>query len=244
VSAIVPRAATVARMTDILRYELVDSVALLRFDDGRANVASHASIAAIDAALSRAEKEASAAVLLGRPGRFSAGFDLSVINQGLDASRALVTAGGELLVRIVESDVPVVAGCTGHALAMGALLLLAVDYRVGASGDFKLGLNEVAIKLTLPIFAIELARARIAREQLTRATTLAEVYDPAGAAAAGYLDRVVAAERVEAEALASAAQLAKLSLGAYRATKGKLRGAMVERIRATLTQDMASWAMP
>jgi enoyl-CoA hydratase len=207
-------------------------------------VASHASFAAIDSALARAEKEASAAVLIGRPGRFSAGFDLSVINQGAEASRALVTAGGELLVRIVESEVPVVAACSGHALAMGALLLLAADYRVGASGDFKLGLNEVAIKLTLPIFALELAQARLAREQLTRATTLAEVFDPAGALAAGYLDRVVVPERLEAEALAVASQLAQLSLSAYRATKRKLRGALVERIRTTLKQDMAGWAVP
>jgi len=231
-------------MTEILRYELRDSVALLRFDDGRANVASHASIDAIHSALARAEKEASAALLLGRPGRFSAGFDLAVINQGAAASRALVTAGGELLVRIVESEIPVVAACSGHALAMGALLLLAADYRIGASGEFKLGLNEVAIKLTLPIFALELARARIAREQLTRATTLAEVYDPAGALAAGYLDRVVAPEQLEGEALTVAGQLAKLSLPAYRATKRKLRGALVERIRATLKQDMAGWDVP
>jgi len=219
-------------------------VALLRFDDGRANVASHASIAAIDAALSRAEKEASAAVILGRPGRFSAGFDLSVINQGAEASRALVTAGGELLLRIVESEVPVVAACSGHALAMGALLLLAADYRVGASGEFKLGLNEVAIKLTLPTFALELAQARLAPQQLTRATTLAEVFDPAGALAAGYLDRVVAPDQLEAEALAAASRFAQLSLGAYRATKRKLRGAMLERIRATLKQDMAGWPAP
>jgi enoyl-CoA hydratase len=231
-------------MTEILRYELRDSVALLHFDDGRANVASHASIAAIDAALSRAEKEAGAAVLIGRPGRFSAGFDLSVINQGAEASRALVTAGGELLVRIVESEVPLVAACSGHALAMGALLLLAADYRVGASGDFKLGLNEVAIKLTLPIVALELAQARLAREQLTRATTLAEVFDPEGALAAGYLDRVVAPDRLELEALAMASRLAQLSPSAYRATKRKLRGALVERIRTTLKQDMASWGVP
>lgn len=228
----------------MLSYEPSGAVAVLRFDDGRANVASHASIAEIDRALTRAEKEASVAVLLGRPGRFSAGFDLAVINQGAEASRALVTAGGELLVRIVESEIPVVAGCTGHALAMGALLLLAADYRVGASGDFKIGLNEVAIKLTLPVFALELARARLAREHLTRATTLAEVYDPASAQAAGYLDRVVAPDRLEAEARAAADRLAQLSLGAYRATKRKLRGAMLERIRSTLQQDMASWAMP
>lgn len=231
-------------MPRMLTYQRTGSVAVLRFDDGRANVASHASIAAIDDALSRAEKEASAAVLLGRPGRFSAGFDLSVIQQGLDASRALVTAGGELLLRIVESEIPVVAGCTGHALAMGALLLLAADHRVGAQGDFKIGLNEVAIKLTLPVFALELARARLAREQLTRATTLAEVYDPAGALAAGYLDAVVAPEQLEASALDAAGRLGQLSLVAYRATKRKLRGAMVERVRATLQQDMASWAIP
>lgn len=228
----------------MLSYEQSGAVAVLRFDDGRANVASHASIAEIDRALTRAEKEASVAILLGRPGRFSAGFDLAVINQGPEASRALVTAGGELLVRIAESEIPVVAGCTGHALAMGALLLLAADYRVGASGDFKIGLNEVAIKLTLPVFALELARARLAREHLARATTLAEVYDPASAQAAGYLDRVVAPDRLEAEARAAADRLAQLSLGAYRATKRKLRGALLERIRSTLQQDMASWAMP
>ncbi len=228
-------------MTDILRYELRDSVALLRFDDGRANAVSHAAIEAIHAGLSRAEKEAGAAVLIGRTGRFSAGFDLSVIQQGRDASRALVTAGGELLMRIVESEVPVVAACSGHALAMGALLLLAADLRIGASGEFKLGLNEVAIDLTLPVFALELAKARLAREQLARATTLAELYDPAGALAAGYLDRVVAADQLESEALSAAARLAKLSRGAYQGTKRKLRGELLAHVRATLTRDMAGW---
>lgn len=85
---------------------------------------------------------------------------------------------------------------------------------------------------------------RLAREQLTRATTLAEAYDPTGAQAADDLDRVVAPEQLEAEALAAAGRLGQLSLGAYRANKRKLRGAMVERIRATLEQDMASWAIP
>jgi enoyl-CoA hydratase len=224
-----------------ITYELRDSVALLRFDDGRANAVSHAAIDAIEAALARAEREAGAAVLFGRPGRFSAGFDLSVIKEGPDAARALVSAGGSLLLRIVESEVPVVAACSGHALAMGALLLLAADLRIGASGAFRLGLNEVAIDLTLPVFALELASARLAREHLARATTLAEVYDPAGALAAGYLDRVVAPDQLESDAIAAAAQLTQLSRGAYRGTKRKLRGEMVARVRAGLTEDMAGW---
>lgn len=228
-------------MPEIVRFELRDQVALLRFDDGKANAVSHAAIDAIRAALERAEREAGAAVLLGRPGRFSAGFDLSVMKGGPEASRALVSAGGELLARIVASEVPVVAACSGHALAMGALLLLAADQRIGATGEFRIGLNEVAIDLTLPVFAIELARERLSRLHLGRATTLAEVYDPAGALAAGYLDRSVAPEQLESEALAAAARLAKLPRGAYRATKRKLRGALLERMRGSLAQDMATW---
>ncbi len=228
-------------MSEIVRFELRDQVALLRFDDGKANAVSHAAIEALHRALDRAEKEAGAAVLLGRPGRFSAGFDLSVMNRGPDAARALVTDGGNLLLRIVESPVPVVAACSGHALAMGALLLLAADLRIGTSGAFKLGLNEVAINLILPQYAIELAQERLSRRHLGRATTFAEVYDPAGALDAGFLDRVVAPEQLEAEALAAAAPLAALPRGPYHATKRKLRGPMVQRIRETLEKDLAAW---
>lgn len=231
-------------MTEIVRFEARERVALLRFDDGKANAISHAAIDALRAGLERAEREADAAVLLGRPGRFSAGFDLSVVKSGAEASRALVTSGGELLLRIAESRIPVVAACSGHALAMGALLLLAADQRIGAAGDFRIGLNEVAIGLTLPVFAIELARERLSRRLLGRATTLAEVYDPAGAQAAGYLDRVVAPDRLEAEAFEAAAQLGKLPRGAYVETKRKLRGATLARIRATLAADMATWSIP
>ena len=228
-------------MPDLVRFELAGRVALLRFDDGKANAVSHEAAAALGAALERAEREAGAAVLIGRPGRFSAGFDLSVMNAGPDAARGLVGAGAELLVRIVESRVPLVAACSGHALAMGALLLLAADVRVGASGAFRIGLNEVAIGLPLPLFAVELARERLSRRALGRATALAELCDPESAVATGFLDRVVAPERLEAEAVALAEAYATLPVAAYRTTKQKLRGPMVERIRATLRQDLASW---
>ena len=84
---------------ELVRYELREDVALLNFDDGKANVFSHASIPAMTAALERAEKEAKAVVLVGRPGRFSAGFDLSVMTQGGDAVGKLVCAGAELAMR-------------------------------------------------------------------------------------------------------------------------------------------------
>ncbi|MCP5055870.1 MAG: crotonase/enoyl-CoA hydratase family protein [bacterium] len=182
---------------ELLRYELSEEVAILRFDDGKANAISPTALDALNAGLDRAEKEARVVALIGRPGRFSAGFDLSVMRQGPEAAQSLVGGGAELLARMVESPLPIVAGCSGHALAMGALMLLAADQRIGSEGEFKLGLNEVAIGMTLPQFGVELAEERLSRRHLQRSVAQAEIYDPAGATDAGYLDRLVPAEQLE-----------------------------------------------
>jgi enoyl-CoA hydratase len=195
----------------------------------------------LNAALDRAEKEAGAVILAGRPGRFSAGFDLSSMKAGPDAVRSLVSAGAELLLRLYEAPLPIVAACSGHALAMGAVLLLGADLRIGAAGDFKLGLNEVSIHMTLPVFAVEIARDRLSRRHFQRAVIQAEIYGPDGAVDAGYLDRVVPAERLAEEARAEAERLAGLPRRAFSETKQRVRGASVERIRRSLVEDMESW---
>jgi len=226
---------------DSLRVEIRDPVAVVHWDDGKANAVSPAILEAFHGALDRAEKEAQALLLVGREGRFSAGFDLRVMREGGSAMRDLVHGGAELLLRLVEFPLPVVTACSGHALAMGALVLLASDLRLGARGDFKIGLNEVAIGLPLPAFAVELARARLDPRHLGRAALLAEVYDPEGAVEAGYLDRTVAAEQLAEEALREAALLGELPRGAFATTRRLLRGPLVDRIRATLAEDMAGW---
>jgi enoyl-CoA hydratase len=228
-------------MSELVRYERVGGVARLSFDDGKANVISPASLAALNAALDRAEKEAGAVALFGRAGRFCAGFDLATIQSSPEAARELVAGGGRLAARLAASSLPTVIGCGGHALAMGALLLLGADVRIGAAGDFKLGLNEVAIRMTLPAFAMELARERLSKRHLLRATSLAEIYGPDAACDAGYLDRVVPAEKLEAETLAEAARYAELPRRALAETKRSLRGAMVERIEAGLERDLVGW---
>lgn len=220
---------------EIVRYELRDAVAVLHFDDGKANALSHAAIAALGRALDRAEKdEARALALFGRPDRFSAGFDLAVMGQGGEAMRELVRSGAELALRLYGFPCPVVAGCTGHALAMGALLLLCSDTRIGVDGEFKIGLNEVSIGMPLPVFGIELAKARLSRRHLTRAVVEAEIYAPRAASDAGWLDRVVAPGALAGEVLAEATRLAALDARAHTATKRSLRADTMAAIRASL----------
>jgi enoyl-CoA hydratase len=146
--------------------------------------------------------------------------------------------------RLYAFPKPFVVACTGHAMAAGALILLAADARFGAAGAFKIGLNEVAIGMPLPVLAQELARDRLDPRQLTAATLQATVYEPQAAASAGYLDEIVEAEQVVEAATRRAAQLGQYSAAAYAATKGRLRGGTIAHIRQTLEADLESLTGP
>jgi enoyl-CoA hydratase len=225
---------------EVVRYEQRDGIAVLHMDDGKANALSHSAIAELGAALDRAEQEADALVWIGRPGRFSAGFDLSVMRSGGEAVGALVVAGAELFAQMLAHPKPIVAACSGHALAAGALALLASDRRIGTHGDFKIGLNEVAIGMTLPHFGVEMAQARLSKRHFARAVAQAEIYSPEGAVDAGYLDLSVAAEDLLETAVGEATRLSTLSGPAFAATKQRVFGDLAERVRRTAHEELGA----
>jgi enoyl-CoA hydratase len=230
--------------TDPLSYTLDAGIAIIRMDDGKANALSMEMIEGLLAALERAGKEAGAILLTGRPERFCAGFDLRVMMSGPDAAMALLRRGGDLLMGLYGSPLPLVIACTGHAIAGGALVLLTGDVRFGAPGAFRIGLNEVSIGLPVPVLAMELARDRIAQAELGRATLFAQMYDPEEAARVGYLDAVVAEAALLERAKAEAVRLAGFSRGPFVATKQRLRGRTIAHIKDTLEDDMRRLMAP
>lgn len=233
------------QIASAVSFEVTDGVGVIRVDDGKANALGHEAIDAIGVGLDRAEAEAGAVLLVGREGKFCAGFDLATMTGGdIDATRALLGAGAELSLRLYLHPQPVVMAATGHALALGAILLMAGDVRIGAEGPYKIGTNEVAIGLPVPRFAVALAQDRLSRRHLQQATQFAQVYDPAGAVDAGYLDRVVALDALEADALATASAAASgLKRGAFAATRGYMRNATAEAFRAGLVLDLQDFTV-
>ncbi len=229
--------------TQPVAYEIDGTVAVIRLDDGKANAFSHQFLDELTAALDRAEAEARAVVVIGRPGRFSAGFDLATMTASDEAMRDLLRAGTDMLLRLYASPLPIVAACTGHAIAAGALALLVMDLRVGVAGSYRVGLNEVAIGIRLPILAMELATARLVPSAVELAL-VGELLDPPRALAAGYLDRLVHADDLEREAYGAAARFAALDRDTFRRSKELRRAEVVARIRDTLDDDLATLYRP
>lgn len=225
---------------DPVTYELAGGVATITLDDGKANAVSPALLAGLGAALDRAEADGAAVVLAGRPGRFSAGFDLRVLG-GMGPEAVALSRDGFLAARrLLAFPRPVVAACTGHAYAMGAFLLLAADLRLGvADGTYAVTANEVAIGITMPRAAIELCRLRLAPTHVERAVVLAQGWDHAGAVAAGFLDELVPEADVVAGARRRAEQLLLLDQGALAATKARSRAEALARIDVAIEADEA-----
>lgn len=224
-------------MNKIVEYQLQDKIATITMDDKKVNALSPGMMAELNGALDQAKADEAVVVLTGRPGKFSAGFDLSVMQQGPDATNNMVKSGAELAERLLSFPAPVVIACSGHALAMGALLLASVDHRIGTEGDFKIGLNEVAIGMTMPWFGIEIARARLSTIYFGRSVINAQIYDPSGAVTAGFLDQVVPEDRLMDSAIQAAEAFSNLDLKAHYATKMRVRADSLTAIRSAIEKE-------
>ncbi len=230
-------------MSELLSYSLDQGVATISLHNGKVNAFSPALIAELNDALDQADKDQAVVMLVGKPGIFSAGFDLTVMQATDNQARAdLVMAGMDLSRRLLEFPHPVVAVCTGHAVAMGLIALLACDYRIGAEGNFTLGLNEVQIGMALPQTANELVLARIQPSYIQRVALNAELLTPSQAVVAGVLDKAVAADELLDQALTEARRLAGLDRRAFSQTKRNLRRYLLQSLTSVHEEDCQTLA--
>lgn len=222
-------------MSDLTSYELADGVARITLDDGKVNALSEAMLDSIGEQLDRAESDEAVVVLTGRAETFSAGFDLRTAPEGWPA---MLVAGATIGRRLMSFPQPVVIACNGNAIAMGGFLLLCADHRIGVEGEYRIGLNEVAIGLTMPWFGVAIANHRLTRPYLDRCTITGELLGPGEAERAGFLDRVVEPAALSDAATEAASALAGIDRAAHAATKLRIRsdaiagiGEGIDRIR-------------
>jgi enoyl-CoA hydratase len=228
-------------MEDLVSYRLSDGVARIVMDDDKVSVMSLAMLQALDAAFDRAAADSAVTVLSSsRKGIFTAGFDLKVFAANdARASATMVKAGAELALKLFSFPYPVVGVCAGHAFPMGAFLLLASDIRIASEGDYRIGLNEVAIGIPVPSFALELARARLHPAWLNRTATTGEMFGPIDAVTAGFIDRVVPAGEIDAAVATIAASLTKVHMPSHATVKQRLRGPAFAAIQAAIDKELS-----
>ena len=200
-------------MSGPVTYSRNGAISHIVMDDGKANVMSCAMLNALHDAFAQAERDKGVTVLSARGRHFSGGFDLNVFAKGsADEQYQMVKAGAELALRILSFPYPVVTACHGNAYPMGAFLIMSSDYRLAAEGDYRIGMNEVAIGITPPRWAIEVARQRLMPAYLSRTVVTGEMFGPAEAVGAGFFDRLVPAADLQRAAEEAALALSLIHI--------------------------------
>ena len=166
----------------------------------RRNAVDHATVLGL-AAAQRQAAEARALLLTGAPPAFSAGADLTGVEEG-EFAQSL----GEVLRGFTTLPLPTIAAVDGAALGAGTQLVIACDLRV-ATPVSRFGIPAARLGLVVDHWRVE----RLAREfgwSIARAMLLgAETYDGAALHAAGAVHRLGGL----ADALDWARQLAALA---------------------------------
>jgi len=228
-------------MSETVLYALQDGIAEITMDDGKVNAMSQPFFDGLNGALDRAQKDAARAVIIaGRPGGvFSAGLNLKVLPTLDQAALAsTLTSFGRTMLRVYALPIPTVAAVSGHAIAGGAMLMLACDLRVMAEGPHRIQLNETAIGLTLPSWAIAIAERGIPPRWHTEAILHARPYTPGEALERGIIDEIARpSERVLEAARERATVVAALDTAAYGGSKARQRDADLKRVSALMEKE-------
>jgi enoyl-CoA hydratase len=208
-------------------------------DDGKVNVMSPSMLTALHRAFDRAAEEKVVAVLSGRPNIFSANFDLEVIRGSSPADlHAMLGLGAELALKLLAFPTPVITVVEGSAFPMGAFLVLASDWRIGAEGEWKIGLNEVQIGIPVPRFGLEVARQRLHPAYFSRTAMTGEMFSPPEALKAGFIDELVPAADVETAVQAAITRLEAAHPPSHALTKHRARAAAIAAMRAAIDEDV------
>lgn len=225
-------------MNEFINYQSEENYAIITIKNGKANAISHEVIEGLNASLDNAEQADKVVILTGQTGIFSAGFDLKVMTKSADSAKELVTKGSTLSLRMLSFSKPIIVACSGHAIAKGAFLLLSSDYRIGVEGDFKIGLNEVQIGMTMHNAGIAIAKARLSEVYLNRSVNNGEIYNPKQAINAGFLDVIVPEDHLLPTAIKVAEMFAKLNKKAHAETKLKVRKLHLQDLENAIQLDL------
>src|SRR5262245_1561694 len=227
-------------MSEGVAYSERDGIAQIALDDGKVNAMSMAFFDGLNAALDRAEQgDASAVVVSGRPGYFSAGLNIKLLpTLPPDEVNGTLVTFGRTLLRLWTFPRPTIAAVTGHAVAGGALLAFACDRRFVADGPFRIQMNEVVIGLAVPSWAIAICQSVMPARCHNEALLHARSYTPAEALACGMIDGVTS--DVVARARAAAGEIPGLDRRAYAETKRRLRSRAVAWAEQYLEAEMVA----
>jgi enoyl-CoA hydratase/carnithine racemase len=225
----------------MIELETRGAVAILRLQRGKGNALNVELLEAIYEALGSIESgPARAAIITGQGSVFGAGVDLPELVAGGEAYvRKFIPLMVQVFERLATFPKPLVAAVNGHAIAGGAIVMLACDQRLLVRGTARVGLTEVQVGVPFPAWALEIARFATPPEHFSTLICTGRTWGADEALARGLVDEALEPERLDERAFEVAKELGSLMPATFKAVKMQVRRNMIEAARQTSPGDAA-----
>lgn len=238
-------------MGTFLHTQTTDNICYIQLDRGKSNAMHLEMIAEISATFKSLKEDPSvfAVILQGKEGFFTSGLDLITLFQYDESQMRLFWDNFiQLVEELVSFPKPFISAVTGHSPAGGCVLALCSDYRVMASGEYIIGLNEVPVGIIVPSSIFELYSFWIGSGNASRFLLEGKLLNPQEALNVGLIDEVVTFDRIQTTAARKAKHYLQFEPNAWQASKLNIRKNLIQQVQETkgvaIDQVLERWWAP
>ena len=217
----------------MIQLDTEAGIATLRLDRPPANALDLQFLTKLSETFAELEKQddLGALIVTGTGRFFSAGLDLKAVPAySADEQQQLATELNRMVGRLYGLPLPVVAAVNGHSIAGGVIVQLCCDYRIGAEGDYKIGLTEARVGVVFPVAPMAVVQNELSKPAARVAVLLARNVSPQEALAQGLLDELQPAERLLARAREVAEEMAALPRASFGRIKRQMRAVVLAQV--------------
>ena len=163
-----------------VHFRINNNVGRISFDDAKANAMNPAFFKELHSALDEMEKHrVKVLVLSGRDTIFCAGLDLKHLAAiDVHENARFTQMFARTMLRLFTFPIPTIAVVAGHAIAGGCILAMACDYRIAQNGDYRIQMNEVRNKMSVPNWMSLIASQAVPSHRMTEFILHARIYSP------------------------------------------------------------------
>tara|TARA_B100001142_G_scaffold247592_1_gene247366 strand:+ start:2779 stop:3534 length:756 start_codon:yes stop_codon:yes gene_type:complete len=177
-------------------------------------------------------------ILTGQSGVFSAGLDIvSLYNKDKEYMENFWLMFSSLLLRIYRYPKLIFSAISGHSPAGGTVISIMTDYRVMSKGNYVIGLNEVAVGLSMPIGIGRVFQSLLGERAAEKMTLTGKLVNPEEAESIGLIDEVVESDNLLNHSIETMNKWLKLPFNKQIQSKLSLRKEVIDLMVDTVKKE-------
>jgi len=176
------------------------------------------------------------------PNIFSAGLDImEMYDSKPDRIRQFWSELQNFWIKLYGSSKVTVAAINGHSPAGGCLMATCCDYRVMATGPYKIGLNETKLGIVAPFWFKDTMINTVGHRETEKALQLGTLYSGEHALKVGLIDELVAPDDVLTKAQEQMKIWCQIPTHARQLTKHSMRQETVSLLVSQKENDIENF---